>query len=139
MRDDLEGLLSELRSRNVPVPKPRRRPTETDVTLAERGLGIQLHADYRAFLLAAGDVVYGTKEPLTVVAPRSHVDLVSVVTKCWDRYGVPKDLFPFCEDNGNYFCLSNTGKVVYWDHKGPTDERWPDLASWIRDVWLGAG
>jgi hypothetical protein len=25
---------------------------------------------------------------------------------------------------------------VYWDHNGPSDESWPDLASWIRDVWL---
>src|SRR5450755_2229512 len=68
-RSVLDDLLSELRRRNTPVPKPRRRATEADVGVAEQELGIQSHDDYRAFLLAAGDVVYGTTEPLTAVQP----------------------------------------------------------------------
>lgn len=138
-RENLEAVLGELRRRNKPVPKPLRRPTDADVDLAERELGIQFHRDYRRFLLAAGDVVLGTKEPLMVVAPESHVDLVPVIKECWSRLGIPRTLFPFCEDNGNYFCLTESGAVVYWDHDGPTDETWPDLASWIRNVWLDAG
>ena len=135
----LDDLLSELRSRNEPVPRPFRRPTLADVEFAESQLGVKLHADYRRFLLVAGDVTYGTKEPLTVVAEGSHVDLVRVVRCCWKR-GVPARLLPFCEDNGNYFCLTEAGEVVYWDHNGMTSERWPDLAAWIHDVWLeGAG
>jgi hypothetical protein len=31
------------------------------------------------------------------------------------------------------------GEVVFWSHEGATDERWPDLATWIREVWIAEG
>lgn len=30
-----------------------------------------------------------------------------------------------------------TGRVSYWSHDGATDESWPDLATWIEEVWIG--
>jgi hypothetical protein len=51
--------------------------------------------------------------------------------------GVPDDLLPICEDNGNYFCMNRRGQVVFWDHNGASDEKWTDLATWINDVWIG--
>jgi len=50
--------------------------------------------------------------------------------------GVPGDWLPFCQDNADYFCLD--GRIVrYWSHDGETDEQWPDLGTWISEVWIG--
>ena len=37
----------------------------------------------------------------------------------------------------SYYCIDRRGQVVYWDHDGATEERWPDLAAWIVEVWVG--
>ena len=42
----------------------------------------------------------------------------------------------FVEDNGDYFCIADCGEVVYWSHNGSTDERWPSLTEWHRQVCL---
>ena len=43
---------------------------------------------------------------------------------------------PICEDNGDYFCIVPGGQIRYWSPDGGTDESWPNLASWIKDVWI---
>jgi len=52
--------------------------------------------------------------------------------------GVPRDLVPFGYNNGDYFCINQAGKVVYWDHNilGLTGEKRPDLATWIEQAWI---
>ena len=49
---------------------------------------------------------------------------------------LPRDLLPICEDNGDYYCMNAVGEVVYWSHDGVSDEKWSDLATWIRKVWI---
>ena len=44
-----------------------------------------------------------------------------------------------CEDNGDFYCINRTGEVVYWSHNGATDERWPNLATWISEAWISGG
>jgi hypothetical protein len=62
-------------------------------------------------------------------------DLVTVANEAWEM-GVPRGWLPFCEDNADYFCLE--GNIVrYWSHNGDTDEHWPDLGTWIDQVWIG--
>lgn len=51
--------------------------------------------------------------------------------------GVPEDWVPLCEDNGDYYCITPTGEIVYWSHNGATDEQWANLAAWISAVWIG--
>jgi hypothetical protein len=50
---------------------------------------------------------------------------------------VPQHLLLFCENNGDYYCIDSSGKIVYWDHNGSTDEIWRNLATWIEEVWIG--
>jgi hypothetical protein len=130
--------IQELRSLNEPVPLPLRLPTQADVEEAERRLGLEFPPDYRRYLLEASDVVVGTLEPAVVTPGGGHLDLVSIAETAWGRMGVPRDLLPICEDNGDYFCLNAEAEVVYWSHNGVVDERWADLASWIQDVWIQA-
>jgi hypothetical protein len=134
---DIDEAISELRRINESVPRPLRLPTERELKRAEAELGVTFPRDYRRFLLQAGDVVYGTKEPSTVLFDGSHTDLVEVAKTAREDLGLPADLVPICEDNGDYYCLTASGEVVFWSHDGQQQEdRWQDLAEWIQHVWI---
>lgn len=133
---NIEEVIRELRDLNEPVPKPMRLPSEGEVSRAEAQLGVTFHPDYRKYLLQGSDVVYGSKEPCTVTPDGGHTDLIEVAQAAWTEMGVPGELMPICEDNGDYYCMKTTGKVVFWSHNGPTEEEWPDLATWIKQVWI---
>ncbi|TGK89255.1 SMI1/KNR4 family protein, partial [Leptospira noumeaensis] len=62
--------------------------------------------------------------------------IVNVAKEAWTKMNVPKNLLPICEDNGNYYCLNNINEVLYWSHDGISEEKWNDLASWIKEVWI---
>ena len=128
-------VIAQLRNLNEPVPIPRRLPTEAEVATAEQRLGVRFHPDYRYYLLHGSDVTYGTLEPAVVTPDAGYRDLVQVATDAW-KLGVPRELLPLCEDNGDYYCIDSSGKIAYWDHNGTTDESWPDLAHWIQRVWI---
>jgi hypothetical protein len=132
---DLTAVIRELRALNEPVLKPLRLPTLAEVDAAEAATGFTFPLDYRRFLLEASDVVFGTIEPAVVIVPDGRGSLPHLVNHA-RGVGVPAKLLPFCEDNGDYYCLDAVGEVVYWSHNGTTDEHWPDLATWIKQVWI---
>lgn len=134
----LDEVIRELRNLNEPVPRPLRLPTLGEVGEVERALGVRLHPDFRQYLLEASDVVHGTLEPVTITVEGDHTDLRQVAQEAWEM-GVPRSLLPICEDNGDFFCMDERGHVVYWTHNGATDEKWPDLATWIKKVWIEGG
>ena len=70
-------------------------------------LGYQFPADYRTFLAEASDVVVGALEPSIVIPDAGYLDLVETARIGWEP-GVSEEWLPFCEDNGNYFCLVGT-------------------------------
>jgi hypothetical protein len=133
----LAEAIQELRDRNETVPSPMRLPTEEEVAAAEKEIVVQLHPDLRKYLLEASDVVFGTKEPVTVTDPSFNTHLPSVCQSAWDEMDVPRKLLPICEDNGDYYCMNKKGEVVFWSHDGATDEKWKDLATWIEECWIG--
>ena len=133
---NLSEAIEQLRERNEPVPKPMRLPTEQEVAAAEQRLGITLHPDFRRYLLEASDVVFGALEPATVIDESSHTNLISICESAWEM-GVPRELTPICEDNADYYCIDNQGRIRFWSHNGTTDESWKNLATWIEDVWIG--
>jgi hypothetical protein len=114
---NLTDVLAELRNLNEPVPKPLRLPTEAEVN----------------------DVVFGALEPAVVTPDAGYLNLVEVAESAWDDMELPRDLLPFCEDNGDYYCLAADGTVKFWSHNGTTDESWSDLATWIKEVWIEEG
>jgi len=133
----LPQAISALRSRNQSVPKPMRLPTEAEVAAAEDEIGQKFHPDFRRYLLEASDVVFGTKEPVTVADSAWNTHLPTVAESAWEEMELPKNLLPICEDNGDYYCLNKKGEVVFWSHDGATDEKWKDLATWIEECWIG--
>jgi hypothetical protein len=131
----LDDAIRELRQRGEAVPKPSRLPTSGEIDAMERHLGVTFHSDYRKFLAEASDVVLGTLEPATITEPHSHTYLPDVIESA-RTIGVPEDLTPICDDNGNFYCLTQGGAVHFWSHDGSTNERWPSLAEWIDKVWI---
>jgi hypothetical protein len=133
----IDEAIARLRELNEPVPAPMRLPTEDAVSAAEKRLGVQFHPDYRRYLLGASDVVFGATEPATITDPESHTDIFQICESAWDEMDMPKSLLPICEDNGEYYCMNRKGQVVFWSPDGGTDDKWPDLATWIEEVWIG--
>lgn len=134
----LDQAFAELRRLDEPVPTSLRLPTPEEVDAAERESGVRLHPDLRRYLLEASDVTLGAREPVTATPASGHTYLPTVVESA-RAYGVPADLIPVCEDNADFYCVALSGEVVFWSHDGSTDERWPDLAAWIEEVWIGEG
>ncbi len=131
----LSEVIAELRTLNEPAPKPARLPTETEVAAVEKRLGIRFQTDYRYFLLHGSDIIYGAVEPAMVTPDAGHLDLVELATEAWE-VGVPAELLPFCESDGDYYCLKTNGRVLYWSDEGSINESWPNLATWIQQVWM---
>jgi hypothetical protein len=134
----LKETIRELRALNEPVPHPLQLPTAEQVAQIQVKLGIKFHPDFRKYLLEASDVVYGTLEPVTITGEGGQTELSRVAPRAWES-GVPRRLVPVCEDNADYYCMDEQGQVVFWSHNGPTDETWPDLATWIQEVWIEEG
>ena len=132
----MDQIIQELRELNEPVPIPLRLPAPQEVADTESELGVSFHPDYVKYLLEASDVVYGALEPATITDPESHTHLPEITKAAWEDMGVPKELIPICEDNGDYYCMNSTGEVVFWSHNGLTNEKWSNLATWIKEVWI---
>lgn len=133
---NLDEVIAELQALNKPVPIPMRLPTSHEVEEAEKRLGVRFHPDYRKYLLQASNVVFGSLEPSMIASGGGHTDLVEIATTAWSDYGLPRDLLPICYDNGDHYCLTPAGEVVFWPHDGTSIEKWPDLATWIKQVWI---
>ena len=83
-------------------------------------------------------MVFGTLEPATVPVHSGHTYIGKVATEAW-RMGVPRELLPIAEDNGDYYCMNRDGEVLFWPHNGVTDEKWTSLGLWIESVWINGG
>ena len=132
----METILALLRTLNEPVPKPPRLPTLDEITQAEQKYDFTFHDDYKQFLLEASDVVLGTLEPTTIPSDTGHTFIGEVVTNA-RQLGLPLTFVPIAEDNGDYYCMKPSGDIIFWSHHGVNDECWPDLETWIREVWIG--
>lgn len=132
---DIDDVLDLLREYNEPVPVPLDLPDEDKLVEIEEEILLPIPRDVRTFLLEASDVVYGSLEPVTAADPNSHTYLPEVTATAW-AMGVPRHLLPICEVNGCYYCAEPDGEIVFWRDDDLTDETWPSIWHWIRDVWL---
>ncbi len=131
----MASVFLRLRELNEEVPKPMRLPTEEELSLVEDGLDITFSAGLKSYFLQVSDIVYGCIEPVTITNSDSHTYLPAVA-KDAAECGVPKDLVPLCEDNGDFYCVTSEGKVVFWSHDGASQEVWQNIEAWIEDVWM---
>jgi hypothetical protein len=111
-----------------------RPPTEVEIAAAQKRLGVLFHPDYLAFISGGYDVGSSTLKPALIVPGIPHLDLFKIAQVAWEKWGVPRHMLPFIHDNADYYCLTPDGEVVYWSHDGPTDEKWPSIEAWRRQV-----
>ncbi len=132
---NLTDVIDELRGLNEDVPEPFRLPTADEVSAAEKRLNVSFHDDYRRYLLEASDVNFGSLEPAIVTPDCDYLNLVEIAEYAWDEMDIPLGVLPFCEDNGDYYCMNRQGEVELWSGGEPS-AKWGNLATWIKEVWI---
>jgi hypothetical protein len=113
---------------------PFRAPTDAKIDAAETRLNFKFHPDYRAFLKRCGNVGESVLEPAVILPGSGHLDLFEIAEEAWERQELPRNLLPFIEDNGDYYCLTETGGVRFWSHNGATNEKWATFDDWYQQV-----
>ena len=136
MSYDINDAIFELKKLSIDTPKKPVLPSESILEKYANSIGFKFSDDYRKFLLEASDVFVGSINPLIITERGNHPDELSVALNKAREIGVPKEWLPMCEDNGNFYCLTQDGSVHFWAHDGATDESWPTLAAWIKTVWI---
>ena len=117
------------------MPVPLELPDEEQLVQIEEEILLPIPREIRTFLLEASDVIYGHLEPVTAADPYSHTYLPEVTANAWAN-GVDRHLLPICQVGHNYYCAEPDGELVYWQDGEITDESWPSIWHWARDVWL---
>ncbi len=135
----MNDISHRLHKLNLAVSVPLKLPELDDIVLVEEQLMMGLPADFRAFLMSVGDVVYGAIEPVTVTDAYAHNYLPEVAALAWDR-GIPRDLIPICVMGENYYCIADDGEISYWENfqqsHQQSDQHWNDIWAWAEAVWL---
>jgi hypothetical protein len=136
MTDSLNDVIEELKK--VSGGERNKTPLPDDALIAqyEKDIGFSFSSDYRKLLKEVGNIYYGTIELLSVTADKKLYGELSTAINDAISIGVPESWLPICEDNGSYYCLDQQGCVRYWTGDGSNEEQWPDLASWVKDVWI---
>lgn len=135
MNENLATVFTELKDK---AEERTRIPLPSD-SLLERyqdEIGFQFPREYKLFLKEVMNVFYGTKDPLVVTEDGNHYGELKLALQAARELGLPRDWLPICEANGDYYCLVPGGAVRFWSHDGSSTERWSDLASWIKNVWI---
>lgn len=136
MDKQLEAVINELKEVRMTLPVAQYLPTDTVLDEYEKQIGFTFTQDYRDFLKTASDSICNGKAVLRITETRDHSRELALAIDDARYVGVPDDWLPFCEDNGDYFCFLSDGTIHFWTPDGTTNESWPDLATWIKDVWI---
>ncbi|KAA3440027.1 SMI1/KNR4 family protein [Rufibacter hautae] len=133
-------ILERLKSLNKPVPKSPALPVEEDVKNAEEKFGVKFPPSYVEYQLEYSDIFFGTFEPYRLIEDGSYLDLIKAVSEARE-YGLPENLLPFLEDNGDYYRFDLNSEapeyiVRYWTHNGTTDEKWENFLDWVERCWI---
>ncbi|MFP2422011.1 SMI1/KNR4 family protein [Pseudescherichia vulneris] len=136
MTNSLNEVIEELKAvsggerNNIPLPD------NALISQYEKDIGFSFPSDYRMLLQEVGNIYYRTIELLSITADKEFYGELSTAMKDAISIGVPESWLPICEDNGSYYCLDQRGRVRYWTGDGGSEEQWPNLASWVKDVWI---
>ncbi|MBB4575707.1 SMI1/KNR4 family protein [Rhizobium lentis] len=126
MPHDINDVIAELKALAITTPKTPPLPNDVLLDQYEADIGFTFPEDYRKFLKEASNVFVGTLEPLIVTDTRNARGELSIALIEARRVGLPHDLLPICEDNGDYYCFAPDQSIRLWDHNGLSSEKWQD-------------
>lgn len=137
MTISLQEVIEQINQADDPGGRKQPLPDDELIEKYEQMTNIAFPEDYKVFLKSVSNAFVGFMSPFTVNQDISvrHGDLIAGINDA-RKVGVPEDWLPICEDNGDYYCIVPDGKVRFWDHNGTNNESWPDLATWIKEVWI---
>ncbi|MCO6180762.1 SMI1/KNR4 family protein [Ciceribacter sp. RN22] len=140
MAISIEDVIDEINQADDPGGRKRPLPDDGLIKEYEKDTGFTFPEDYKLFLKSVSNAFVGYISPFTlsVGAASDYGDLRVGLAEA-RKAGVPEDWLPVCEDNGDFYCIVPDGRVRFWDHNGSTDESWPNLATWAKEVWLEGG
>lgn len=136
----IEEAIDEVNLADDPNTRNQPLPDKSLIKKYEEKTGLMFSAEYKKFLEFISNAFVGYLSPFTLneQLENKYGDLLWGISE-GQKLGLPDDWVPICEDNGDYYCISPDGVIRFWDHNGSTDESWPDLATWVKDVWLEGG
>lgn len=140
MAVSLQEVIDQIDLLDDPIGRKQPLPDDALIEKYEQAIGLSFSDDYKVFLKTVSNAFVGYISPFTLNEQlmKDYGDL-RVGLDEGRKIGVPRDWLPICEDNGDYYCLAPDGSVRFWDHSGSSDEIWPDLATWAKEVWLEEG
>jgi len=133
----MEEIIDALNQAAQPPQFDESRPDEDTLVEIEEEILLPIPPEFKAFLLTAGHLVFGTLEPVSVNDPQAHTYLPEVTAAAWDA-GLPRDLLPLCQIDDGYYCVDQQGEVALWQHQQLGDEQWQDVWEWAQAVWLNS-
>ena len=136
MNSQLDKVINELKSLSSGDYLNIELPTDTLLACYEEDIGFIFPEDYKKVLKEVSNVFYGTIELASVTNNKEYYRELSLVLNDAREQGLPKNWLPICEDNSSYYCLLPTNEIRYWTTDGYSDEMWPNLADWIKQVWI---
>lgn len=121
-------------------PENWEKPTIAEIESIESEFGIKYSSEFKEFQLKDCHITpmggeawdgYGWANP----SLEKLYNLKEVV-KGASIVGVPKNLAPFREENGDFYCEEEDGKIGIWDHNTgllETDEnyKWKSFVNWL--------
>ena len=110
-------------------------PTDSEIEVAERKLGFDFSDEYKDFLKSGYDLGKIPMEALEIVNPPSYINIYHTLEDAREYHDLPEDLLPICEDNGDLYCLTDLGEVLFWSHNGKVNEKWKNVKVW-RDAMI---
>ena len=116
------------------------RPTQEELDRIQSEFNVKYPDDFVAFQLSGchttpmGEFAwdnFGWAEPT-----RGPMENLKTIVSDAQFIGVPNTLAPFKQDNGDYFCCTDTGGVVIWDHNSNMIEQdhrfqWESFTDWL--------
>ncbi|OFC72774.1 SMI1/KNR4 family protein [Alteromonas confluentis] len=105
-------------------------PNNKEIAAAQEKLNFKFSQEYILFLKSGYDLGDVPMEALEIVNPPSYANIYTVQQEAKSDENFPEQLLPICEDNGDYYCLTLDGEVIFWSHNGLTDERWKNVTEW---------
>jgi len=136
MNNNLDDTINKLISLSGGERNNLSLPDDSLIIEYEKNTGFTFSSDYKKVLKEVGNIFYGTIELLSLTKDEPcYGELISALSDARQQ-GLPHDWLPICEDNGSYYCITPEGIIRYWTTDGYSNDKWPNLASWINEVWI---
>lgn len=136
MSSKLDNVINELKIISCNARSHLPLPDDELISQYEKNIGFNFSDDYKKVIKEVGNVFFGTIDLLSLTKDKKYSGELEQVLNDARTQGLPEDWLPICEDNGSYYCITPTGRIRYWTLDGHSEDSWPDLACWIKEVWI---